>query len=123
MARVRVFGGRRVRGRLYRVVIEITYVGGRLADEVREMLAAEIRIPDGGERRDVVITASPGSFTIIAVSATVDAANPRAALAVPARFFVSRRCHKPTVLLRASLVLGRRGERGRWLRDSVTPDN
>jgi hypothetical protein len=79
---VRVFGGRPVLGRLYRVVIEITYVGGRLADEVRPMLAAEIRIPGADERRDTVITASPGSFTVIAVSATVDAANPRAALAV-----------------------------------------
>lgn len=82
MAGMGLFGYRRVRGRRYCVLIEITYAGGRLADELRQMLTAEIRVPGTRAGRNLVVTVSPDSVSIITVTAAVDAANPRAALAV-----------------------------------------
>jgi len=82
MAGMRPFGGRRVRGRSYCVQIETTYAGGRLADDRRQMLTAEIKVPGGRADRNLAVTMSPDPVSILTVSATVNAANPRAALAL-----------------------------------------
>jgi hypothetical protein len=82
MAGVRVFSGRGFRGRRYRVLIEITYAGGRLAYDRCQMLTAEIKVPGARASRDLVVTMSPESVTIVTVSTTVDAASPRVALAM-----------------------------------------
>ncbi len=82
MAGVHPFGRRRFRGRRYRVLIEVTYAGGRLAADRRQMLTAEISVPGIRADPDLVVTMSPDSVSIVTVSATVDAASPRAALAL-----------------------------------------
>jgi hypothetical protein len=82
MASVPPFVSRRIRGRRYCVLIEMTYAGGRLDDDPRQMLTAEINVPGARADRDLVVTMSPDAVSIVAVSATVDAANPRAALAL-----------------------------------------
>jgi hypothetical protein len=82
MASVHPFGGRRFRGRRYCVLIEVTYAGGRLPADRRQMLTAEVSVPGVRADGDLVVTMSPGSVSIVTVSATVDAANPRAALAL-----------------------------------------
>ena len=56
--------------------------GGRLDDDRRQMLTAEIKVPGARADRDLVVTMSPESVSIVTVTATVDAANPRAALAL-----------------------------------------
>jgi hypothetical protein len=60
----------------------MTYAGGRLSDDRRQMLTAEIRVPRDRADWDLVVTMSPDPVSIVTVSATVNAANPRAALAV-----------------------------------------
>jgi hypothetical protein len=82
MAGARLFGGRRVRGRRYCVQIEMTYAGGRLADERRQMLKAEIKVPGDRADADLAVTMSADPVSILTVSATINAANPRAALAL-----------------------------------------
>jgi hypothetical protein len=82
MAGVRPFVSRTIRGRRYCVLIEMTYAGGRLDDDRSQMLTAEINVPGARADRDLVITMSPDAVSIVTVSATVDAANPRAALAL-----------------------------------------
>ena len=82
MAGMPPLASRRLGDRRYRVIIEITYAGGRLADDRRQMLTAEFNVPGTRSGRDAVITVSPDSVSIVKVSATVDAANPRGALAV-----------------------------------------
>lgn len=82
MAGVRPFGGRRVRGRRYCVQIEMTYAGGRLADDRRQMLTAEIKVPGDRADRDLAVTMSADPVSIVTISATVNAANSRAALAL-----------------------------------------
>jgi hypothetical protein len=82
MAGVGPFVSRRFRGRRYCVLIEMTYAGGRLDDDRRQMLTAEINVPGARANRDLVVTMSPDAVSIVTVSATVDAANPRAALAL-----------------------------------------
>ena len=46
------------------------------------MLTAEISVPGVRADRDLVVTMSPDSVSVVSVSATVDAVNPRAALAL-----------------------------------------
>jgi len=82
MAGVRPFVSRRFRGRRYCVLIEMTYAGGRLGDDRRQMLTAEINVPGARANRDLVLTMSPDAVSVVTVSATVDAANPRGALAL-----------------------------------------
>ena len=82
MTGVRPFARRRFRGRRFCVLIEMTYAGGRLDDDRYQMLTAEIKIPSARAGRDVVVTMSPDAISIVTVRATVDAANPRAALAM-----------------------------------------
>jgi hypothetical protein len=82
---VRNFISRRIRGRRYCVLIEMTYAGWWLDDDRRQMLTAEINVPGARARRDLVVTMSPDAVSIATVSATVDAANPRAALALGRR--------------------------------------
>ena len=60
----------------------MTYAGGRLEDDRRQMLTAENNVPGARANRDLVVTMSPDAVSIVTVSATVDAANPRAALAL-----------------------------------------
>jgi uncharacterized Ntn-hydrolase superfamily protein len=74
-----------MRGRRYRVLIEITYAGGRLPDEAREALASAIRAraDRGGADRDAAgaaMTVSADRHNVVSVSATVRADNPREAL-------------------------------------------
>jgi hypothetical protein len=81
MAGVRLFGRRRPGDRRYCVIIEVTYAGGRLADDRRDMLTAQINLPAPASK-DLAVTVSPDAVSILTVSATVDAANHRVALAV-----------------------------------------
>jgi hypothetical protein len=77
-----------MRGRRYRVRIEITYAGGRLPDEAREALASAIwaRAGRGSSDGAMTVSADPhsivavGATVIVAVGATVRADNPREAL-------------------------------------------
>jgi hypothetical protein len=69
-----------MRGRQYHVLIEITYAGGRLPDEVREALASAIRARAGRGSSDGAMTVSADPHNIVAVRATVRADNPREAL-------------------------------------------
>lgn len=89
MAGVRPFASRRFRGRRYRVLIEMTYAGGRLDDERRQMLTAEISVPGARAGRDLAVTTSRDAVSIVTVSATVDAANPASGAGS------SRRCAGP----------------------------
>ena len=82
MTGVRPFARRRFRGRRFCVLIEMTYAGGRLDDDRRQMLTAEINLPGARTGRDLVVTMSPDAVSIVTVSATVDAANLLAALAL-----------------------------------------
>ena len=82
MAGVRSFGRRRPGDRRYCVIIEVTYAGGRLADDRRDMLTAQINLPGARASKDLAVTVSRDAFSILTVSATVDAANHRVALAV-----------------------------------------
>jgi hypothetical protein len=82
MAGVRLFSRRRPYYRRYCVIIEVTYAGGRLADDRRAMLTAQINLPGARASKDLAVTASPDAVSILTVSATVDAANHRVALAV-----------------------------------------
>lgn len=82
MTRVHLLGGRGFRGRRYCVVVEITYAGGRLAGDRHQMLTAEISVPGARAGRELVVTMSPESVSVVTVSATLDATSPRAALAV-----------------------------------------
>jgi hypothetical protein len=74
-----------MRGRRYRVLIEITYAGDQLPDEAREALAAAIRARAGrgsADRgaADAAMTVSADPHSVVSVSATVRADNPREAL-------------------------------------------
>jgi hypothetical protein len=57
-----------MRGRRYRVLIEITYAGGRLPDEARDALASAIRVPDRGSS-EAMITVSADPHSIVAIGA------------------------------------------------------
>jgi hypothetical protein len=65
MAGVRPFASRRFRGRRYCVLIEMTYAGGRLDDDRRQMLTAEVKIPGARADRDLVVTMSPDAISIV----------------------------------------------------------
>jgi hypothetical protein len=74
-------------GRRYRVLIEITYGGGRLPDEARAALASAMRVSGRAHRgqrgrrgADGTITVSADPYSIVAITATVRAGNPREAL-------------------------------------------
>ncbi len=82
MAGLFLRGRRRFGGRRYSVVIEVTHAGGPLADDLREMLTAEVSIPGVRGDQDVAVVVSPERASILIVSAAVEAANPRAALAL-----------------------------------------
>lgn len=68
------------RGRMYWVLIEITYAGGRIPDHVREMLAAAIQVPGRRGGWLVEMTVLPGSRSVLAISASLPANRPSAAL-------------------------------------------
>jgi hypothetical protein len=69
-----------MRGRRYRVRIEITYAGDRLPDEAREALASAIWARAGRGSSDGAMTVSADPHSIVTVGATVRADNPREAL-------------------------------------------
>jgi hypothetical protein len=81
MAGLRSFGKRGLTERHYRVIIEVSYAGGLLADDWRQMLTTEISIPGARAEHDVAVAVSAERVSILVVSATVGAANPRAGLA------------------------------------------
>jgi hypothetical protein len=59
MAGVRLFGRRRPGDRRHCVIIEVTYAGGRLADDRRDMLTAQINLPGARASKDLAVTVSP----------------------------------------------------------------
>ncbi|HEY4463294.1 MAG TPA: hypothetical protein VGN41_11580, partial [Streptosporangiaceae bacterium] len=72
------------------MLIEITYAGGRLPDEAQAALASAMRVSDrahqghrgrrGRRGADGTITVSADPYSIVAITATVRAGNPREAL-------------------------------------------
>jgi hypothetical protein len=82
MAGLFSLGKSRLCERRYRVIIEVSYAGGQLADDLRQMLTAEISVPSARGKQDVVVAVSPERASILIVSAIADAANPRAALSL-----------------------------------------
>jgi hypothetical protein len=75
-------GKRRFGERRYRVIIEVSYAGGRLADELRRMLAAQISVPGARTGQDIIVGVSPERAGVLIVSASVSAARPLAALSM-----------------------------------------
>jgi hypothetical protein len=69
MPGVHPFLSRRIRGRRYCVLIEMTYAGGRLDDDRRQMLTAKVNVPGARADRDLVITTSPDALSVVTVSA------------------------------------------------------
>jgi hypothetical protein len=82
LADVRPLGGQRLGNRRCRVIIEVTYAAGRLADDRRDMLTAQIHVRGAGASQFLAVTVSPDAVSILTVTATVDAANPGVAFAV-----------------------------------------
>ena len=80
MAGLRSFGNRGLSERHYRVIIEVSYAGGLLADDRLQMLTSEISISGLRGGQEVTAAVSAERLSILTLSATVGAANPRAAL-------------------------------------------
>lgn len=61
------------------MIIEVRHAGGRLADDLIQMLTVEVSLA-GAANPDVVAAVTPERASVLVVSAAVDAANARAAL-------------------------------------------